>query len=203
MGMIIFIPYLAFSTIVIVITVKYTQKIWIRGVVMVTLFLIPAYDIIITNILGACYCATAPKAFIKEINLDYKNSDFIDENGNEHRQISNVVFENGNKARISDVWLDNQTAIEKSQSMEFTISLNRALKKDETLILSVNGKEITFNSGDKEKKYTHTWKDNNIKQEDKEFEVSANIIETSVEYIFDNEAKYEHNEFANLNLLVA
>lgn len=77
------------------------------------------------------------------------------------------------------------------------------MKKDETLILSVNGKEITFNSGDKEKKYTHTWKDNNIKQEDKEFEVSANIIETSVEYIFDNEAKYEHNEFANLNLLVA
>ncbi|PSM52688.1 hypothetical protein CBLAS_0802 [Campylobacter blaseri] len=38
---------------------------------------------------------------IKEINLDYENSDFIDENGNEHRQTSNVLFENGNKTSIS------------------------------------------------------------------------------------------------------
>ena len=47
---------------------------------------------------------------IKEINLNYTNSSFIDENGNEHRQTSNVVFENGNKATISDVWLDTHTA---------------------------------------------------------------------------------------------
>ena len=47
---------------------------------------------------------------IKEINLNYTNSNFIDENGNEHRQISNVVFENGNRASISDVWFDTHTA---------------------------------------------------------------------------------------------
>ena len=47
---------------------------------------------------------------IKEINLNYTNSNFIDENGNEHRQTSNVVFENGNKSTISDVWLDTHTA---------------------------------------------------------------------------------------------
>ena len=57
MGMIILfvyiIPYLAVSTIVMVITAKYTNKIWIRGIVVAALFLIPTYDIIITNILGA------------------------------------------------------------------------------------------------------------------------------------------------------
>ena len=66
MGMIILlfyvIPYLAVSTVVMVITIKYAKKIWIRGIVAAALFLIPTYDIIITNILGAYYCATAPKA---------------------------------------------------------------------------------------------------------------------------------------------
>ena len=47
---------------------------------------------------------------VTEINLNYINSSFIDENGNEHRQTSNVVFENGNRASISDVWLDTHTA---------------------------------------------------------------------------------------------
>ena len=47
---------------------------------------------------------------IKEINLNYTNSNFIDENGNEHRQTSNITFTNGNKATISDVWLDTFTA---------------------------------------------------------------------------------------------
>lgn len=45
MGMIILlfyvIPYMAVSAIVIVITVKYTKKIWIRGIVAAALFLIP------------------------------------------------------------------------------------------------------------------------------------------------------------------
>ena len=59
MGMIILlfyvIPYMAVSAIVMVITVKYTNKIWIRGIVAAALFLIPTYDIIITNILGVYY----------------------------------------------------------------------------------------------------------------------------------------------------
>ena len=47
---------------------------------------------------------------IKEINLNYTNSNFIDENGNEHRQTSNITFTNGNTTTISDVWLDTFTA---------------------------------------------------------------------------------------------
>ena len=35
------IPYMAVSAIVMVITVKYAKKIWIRGIVAVVLFLIP------------------------------------------------------------------------------------------------------------------------------------------------------------------
>lgn len=69
MGMIILlfyvIPYMAVSAIVMVITAKYTKRIWIRGIVAAALFLIPTYDIIITNILEVYYCATTPKAFIK------------------------------------------------------------------------------------------------------------------------------------------
>ena len=83
MGMIILfvyiIPYMAVSAIVMVITVKYTKKIWIRGIVAAALFLIPTYDIIITNILGAYYCATAPKAFIKE-TVEYPQSIYFEDN---------------------------------------------------------------------------------------------------------------------------
>ena len=83
MGMIILlfyvIPYMAVSAIVMVITVKYTNKIWIRGIVAAALFLIPTYDIIITNILGAYYCATAPKAFIKE-TVEYPESIYFEDN---------------------------------------------------------------------------------------------------------------------------
>lgn len=83
MGMIILlfyvIPYLAVSTVVMVITVKYAKKIWIRGIVATALFLIPTYDIIITNILGAYYCATAPKAFIKE-TVEYPQSIYFEDN---------------------------------------------------------------------------------------------------------------------------
>jgi len=43
------------------------------------LFLIPTYDIIITNILGAYYCATAPKAFIKE-TVEYPQSIYFEDN---------------------------------------------------------------------------------------------------------------------------
>ena len=73
------IPYMAVSAIVMVITVKYAKKIWIRGIVAVVLFLIPTYDIIITNILGAYYCATAPKAFIKE-TVEYPQSIYFEDN---------------------------------------------------------------------------------------------------------------------------
>ena len=83
MGMIILlfyvIPYLAVSTVVMVVTIKYAKKIWIRGIVAAALFLIPTYDIIITNILGAYYCATTPKAFIKE-TAEYPQSIYFEDN---------------------------------------------------------------------------------------------------------------------------
>ena len=59
---------------------------------------------------------------IKEINLNYTNSNFIDENGNEHRQTSSVVFENGNKASISDVWLDTLNADTKYVGEKISLS---------------------------------------------------------------------------------
>ena len=97
MGMIILlfyiIPYLAVNTIVMVITVKYTNKIWIRGIVAAALFLIPTYDIIITNILGAYYCATAPKAFIKE-TVEYPQSIYFEDNvfnGFNEQDIENMM----------------------------------------------------------------------------------------------------------------
>ena len=83
MGMIILffyiIPYIAVSAIIMLITVKYIKKNWIRGIVAVVLFLIPTYDIIITNILGVYYCATAPKAFIKE-TVEYPESIYFEDN---------------------------------------------------------------------------------------------------------------------------
>ena len=97
MGMIILlfyvIPYLAVSTVVMVITVKYAKKIWIRGIVAAVLFLIPTYDIIITNILGAYYCATAPKAFIKE-TVEYPESIYFEDNvfnGFNEQDIENMM----------------------------------------------------------------------------------------------------------------
>ena len=83
MGMIILlfyvIPYMVVSAIIMLITVKYIKRIWIRGIVAAALFLIPIYDIIITNILGVYYCATAPKAFIKE-TVEYPQSIYFEDN---------------------------------------------------------------------------------------------------------------------------
>ena len=73
------IPYMAVSAIIMLITVKYIKKNWIRGIVAAALFLIPTYDIIITNILGAYYCATTPKPFVKEM-VEYPESIYFEDN---------------------------------------------------------------------------------------------------------------------------
>ena len=94
-------------------------------------------------------------------------------------------------------------------SMEFKITLNRALKKDEFLELIINGQRIKFKEGDIEQTYTHTWDGNTIKEEDRKFEVSASVVtdksivkaklaQAGNETIIDDD-----KEFANLNLLVA
>jgi len=94
-------------------------------------------------------------------------------------------------------------------SMEFKITLNRALKKDEFLELIINGQRIKFKEGDIEQTYTHTWDGNTIKEEDRKFEISASVVtdksivkaklaQAGNETIIDDD-----REFANLNLLVA
>ena len=64
-------------------------------------------------------------------------------------------------------------------SMEFKITLNRALKKDEFLELIINGQRIKFKEGDIKQTYTHTWDGNTIKEEDRKFEVSGIVMQTS------------------------
>ena len=94
-------------------------------------------------------------------------------------------------------------------SMEFKITLNRALKKDEFLELIINGQRIKFKEGDIEQTYTHTWDGNTIKEENRKFEVSASVVtdksivkaklaQAGNETIIDDD-----KEFTNLNLLVA
>ena len=94
-------------------------------------------------------------------------------------------------------------------SMEFKITLNRALKKDEFLELIINGQRIKFKEGDIEQTYTHTWDGNTIKEEERKFEVSASVVtdksivkaklaQAGNETIIDDD-----REFTNLNLLVA
>ena len=94
-------------------------------------------------------------------------------------------------------------------SMEFKITLNRALKKDEFLELIINGQRVKFKEGDIEQTYTHTWDGNTIKEEDRKFEVSASVV-TDKSIVkaklaqAGNETIIDHDrEFANLNLLVA
>lgn len=94
-------------------------------------------------------------------------------------------------------------------SMEFKITLNRALKKDEFLELIINGQRVKFKEGDIEQTYTHTWDGNTIKEEDRKFKVSASVV-TDKSIVkaklaqAGNETIIDYDrEFANLNLLVA
>ena len=63
--------------------------------------------------------------------------------------------------------------------MEFKITLNRALKKDEFLELIINEQRVKFKEGDIKQTYTHTWDGNTIKEEDRKFEVSGIVMQTS------------------------
>ena len=95
-------------------------------------------------------------------------------------------------------------------SMEFKITLNIALKKDEFLELIINGQRIKFKEGDIEQIYTHTWDGNTIKEEDRKFEVSASVVITDKSIVKAKLAQAgnetiidDYREFTNLNLLVA
>ena len=58
-------------------------------------------------------------------------------------------------------------------SMEFKITLNRALKEDENLSLLINGQIIKFSPNDIEQTYTYEWEGNETKDEDRKFEVGG------------------------------
>ena len=60
--------------------------------------------------------------------------------------------------------------------MEFKISLDRKLEKEETLTLKINDKEIVFKENEQEKTYTYTWKDNQTKNEDINFEINPQVV---------------------------
>ncbi len=47
---------------------------------------------------------TLAEAVIKRINLDYVNSNFVDENGNQHKQIGSYTRTDGSTASVVDVW---------------------------------------------------------------------------------------------------
>lgn len=66
-----------------------------------------------------------------------------------------------------------------NESMEFKVTLNRTLEKDEYLRLNINGETIEFKQGDKEKTYTHKWNGDKTKGEDINFDVTATISDTS------------------------
>ena len=71
-----------------------------------------------------------------------------------------------------------------SQSMKFTIKLNRKLEKDEYLNLLVwegNGKSetVSFKENQDEATYTYTWSGDKIPQEDKKFKISASVRSSS------------------------
>ena len=48
---------------------------------------------------------------IKQIRLNYHNSNVTDENGNVHRQQSSVTWNDGRESDISDVWFNTNTAL--------------------------------------------------------------------------------------------
>ena len=64
-------------------------------------------------------------------------------------------------------------------TLGFKVSLNRKLEAGEYLTLYINGQRIKFKEADIEQTYTHTWDGNTIKEEDRKFEVSGIVMQTS------------------------
>ena len=84
-----------------------------------------------------------------------------------------IVLQDAKEVLVS---VSDVTAGEKDEKMEFKISLDRKLEKEETLTLKINDEEIVFKENDQEKTYTYTWKDNQTKNEDINFEINPQIV---------------------------
>ena len=84
-----------------------------------------------------------------------------------------IILQDLNEVLIS---VSNETAKEKDEKMSFKITLDRVLQKDEVLTISVNGEEIVFQEGDKQKIYTYYWSDNDTKNEDIKFKILPVVL---------------------------
>ena len=126
------------------------------------------------------------QAYIGKDGATYKldnNSNILTVSKNGH-QITVDMFDKDKKtldivlqdAKEVLVSVSDVTAGEKDEKMEFKISLDRKLEKEETLTLKINDEEIVFKENDQEKTYTYTWKDNQTKNEDINFEINPQII---------------------------
>ena len=87
-----------------------------------------------------------------------------------------IVLQDADEILVS---VSDAAVSEKSGKINFKISLSRKLEKGETLKLDVNGEELIFEEGDQEKIYQHIWKDNNKKEEDREFNITPIIKDKS------------------------
>lgn len=111
MGMIILvvyiIPYLAVSTIVMVIAIKCTKRNWIRGIVAVALFLIPTYDVIITNAHGKTYFDLYNNKFAENTSWIDKNDGILINKTSITNSITNGSELFGNHTLLRDGSLAN------------------------------------------------------------------------------------------------
>lgn len=60
-------------------TKRFVRQKWIHHTVLAIIFLIPTYDIIITNILGAYHCLTTPSTYISK-KVEYPKSIYWEDN---------------------------------------------------------------------------------------------------------------------------
>lgn len=60
-------------------TKRFSQQRWVHRTVLAIIFLIPTYDIIITNILGAYHCLTTPSTYISK-KVEYPLSIYWEDN---------------------------------------------------------------------------------------------------------------------------
>ena len=95
------------------------------------------------------------------------------QNFNKDQNSLDIILQDADEVLIS---VSDVTAGEKDEKMEFKISLDRKLEKEETLTLKINDEEIVFKENDQEKTYTYTWKDNQTKNEDINFEINPQIV---------------------------
>ena len=125
------------------------------------------------------------------VTINGYKKDFKDENGNAYLSITLLDSD-----EIGISISDNQTNEGDSgkKSLDFNISLQGSIEKGEFLILGVGDKKYLFGDPSEEyiKKYnlnlaqyergntyTYTWEGNTIKQEDRKFDVTPTIIQTS------------------------